>query len=46
MTTKIHIIHVGNMINKGAQALISTDIFVLKEIVNGDLSISVSTSAR
>lgn len=44
MTTKIHIIHVGNMNNKGTQALLSSDVFVLKEIVKDDNSISVSTT--
>jgi polysaccharide pyruvyl transferase WcaK-like protein len=44
LTTKIHIIHVGNMNNKGTQALLSSDVFILKETIKGDTSIAVSTT--
>lgn len=44
MTTRIHIIHAGNMNNKGTQALLSSDVLVLREIVKNELSISVSTT--
>ena len=40
---RIHVIHVGNMNNKGTQALIGSDIHVIKEIVPSP-SISVSTT--
>jgi colanic acid/amylovoran biosynthesis protein len=40
---KVHIIHVGNMNNKGTQALLTSDVLVLDETVNG-ASISVSTT--
>lgn len=41
---KVHIIHVGNMANKGTQALLKSDIYVLRNIVNGDVAFSVSTT--
>jgi len=44
LVTKIHIIHVGNMNNKGTQALLSSDVSTLREIINDDVSISVSTT--
>ncbi len=40
---RIHVIHVGNMNNKGTQALIGSDVHVIKEIVPY-ASISVSTT--
>jgi polysaccharide pyruvyl transferase WcaK-like protein len=40
---KAHIIHVGNMNNKGTQALINSDVSVLREAIE-DISISVSTT--
>lgn len=40
---KVHIIHVGNMANKGTQALLISDVSVIREIVGNDVSISVST---
>ena len=40
---KIHIIHVGNMANKGTQLLLISDVSVIREIVGDDVSISVST---
>ena len=43
MTLKAHIIHVGNMNNKGTQALFSSDVSVIREIAS-DASISVSTT--
>ena len=41
---KVHIIHVGNMANKGTQALLKTDISLIKDIVKGKVSFSVSTT--
>lgn len=41
---KVHIIHVGNMNNKGTQALIKSDVSILRNIVNGDVAFSVSTT--
>lgn len=43
MFTKVHIIHVGNMANKGTQALLKSDIYLFKEIKN-DVEFSVSTT--
>jgi len=40
---KAHIIHVGNMNNKGTQALICSDVSVLRQAFKG-ISISVSTT--
>jgi len=42
-TVKIHIIHVGDMTNKGTEALLRSDISAIKDIV-GDVSVSVSTT--
>jgi polysaccharide pyruvyl transferase WcaK-like protein len=39
---KTHFIHVGNMNNKGTQALFSSDVAIIKEI-SPDASVSVST---
>jgi colanic acid/amylovoran biosynthesis protein len=41
---KVMIIHVGNMNNKGTQALLKSDIAVMKEIFNGRVNFSVSTT--
>jgi polysaccharide pyruvyl transferase WcaK-like protein len=41
--SKIHIIHVGPMTNKGTQALMKSDDIAVREIV-GDVSLSVSTA--
>ena len=41
---KIHMIHVGNMKNKGTQALFSADVKTINELVDGDVSISVTTT--
>lgn len=40
----MHIIHVGNMANKGTQALLTSDIAVLRDIVNREIHFSVSTT--
>ena len=42
--SKIHIIHVGHMSNKGTQALLKSDDSALREIVDGEVSLSVSTT--
>ena len=42
--TKIHIIHAGTMDNKGTQALLLSDIALIREIYNYEVQISVSTS--
>jgi len=44
LATRILIIHVGNMNNKGTQALISSDVSTLREIIDDDVTISVSTT--
>lgn len=41
---RIHIVHVGNMANKGTQALLKSDVSVIREILNDEVSISVSTA--
>lgn len=41
---KVHIIHVGNMNNKGTQALFKSDVYAINDIVKGDVFISVSTT--
>ena len=40
----MHIVHVGNMANKGTQALLKSDIYVLRDVFNGNVTISVSTT--
>jgi polysaccharide pyruvyl transferase WcaK-like protein len=40
---KVHIIHVGNMANKGTQGLLKSDVFVIKDILKRNVVISVST---
>ena len=42
--TKIHIIHVGHMSNKGTQALLKSDDRAIRDIVDGEVSLSVSTT--
>lgn len=41
---RAHIIHVGNMNNKGTQALFISDVSVIRSIVSREVSISVSTT--
>ncbi|MFX1411671.1 MAG: polysaccharide pyruvyl transferase family protein [Promethearchaeota archaeon] len=41
---KIQIIHVGNMANKGTEALLKSDICVLQSLTNGQAAFSVSTT--
>lgn len=43
-TFQVHIIHVGNMSNKGTQALLKSDISAIKDIALGDVTFSVSTT--
>jgi hypothetical protein len=40
---KVHLMHVGNLNNKGTQALLASDFFVINKIVEG-ASVSVSTT--
>jgi len=40
----VHIIHVGNMANKGTQALLKCDVNVLRRVFGEDTQISVSTT--
>lgn len=44
LVVKICIIHVGNMINKGTQALLESDFYILRDIFKGNVSLSVSTT--
>ena len=41
---QIHFIHVGNMNNKGTQALFCSDVCVVKNIPGSDIFTSVSTT--
>ena len=41
---RVHIIHVGNMVNKGTQALLKSDVSILREILGEDIILSVSTT--
>ncbi len=41
---KVHIIHVGNMANKGTQALLCSDVAIIRSIAGDDVAISVSTT--
>jgi len=41
---KIHIIHVGNMNNKGTQALFKSDVYAINDTVKNEVFISVSTT--
>ncbi|MBN2259200.1 MAG: polysaccharide pyruvyl transferase family protein [Clostridiales bacterium] len=44
MNPKVHVIHVGTMDNRGSQALILSDISIIREITGGDVDLSVSTN--
>jgi len=44
LTSKVIITHVGNMNNKGTQALLCSDVSCIKELLKNDVSISVSTT--
>jgi polysaccharide pyruvyl transferase WcaK-like protein len=41
---RVHITHVGNMANKGTQALLKSDVSLIREILGDDVVISVSTA--
>lgn len=41
--SKILIIHVGDMDNKGSEVLLRSDLSVIREVLKGDVSLSVST---
>ena len=41
--SRILIIHVGDMDNKGSEVLLRSDVSVIKEVMKGDVSLSVST---
>ena len=43
-TLKVHFVHVGNMNNKGTQALFKSDFNTIKEITNKETFVSVSTT--
>ncbi|MCK4498399.1 polysaccharide pyruvyl transferase family protein, partial [Candidatus Bathyarchaeota archaeon] len=43
MTTRLHIVHVANMKNKGTQALLKCDVIAIREIIQ-DTYLSVSTT--
>lgn len=40
----MHIVHVGNMRNKGTQSLLMSDIIVIREILKDDVTFSVATT--
>jgi len=40
----VHIIHVGNMANKGTQALLKSDMSVIGDVFKGNVTFSVSTT--
>ena len=42
-TRQSHVIHVGDMTNKGTEALIRTDVDILKELLGGGI-VNVSTT--
>lgn len=44
MLFKVHVIHVGNMNNKGTQALLESDVSVIRSVVKTGVVISVSTT--
>jgi len=44
VSPRVHVIHVGSMNNKGSQALLKSDIAVMKEIFCDDVHFSVSTT--
>ena len=41
---KVHLVHVGNMSNKGSQALLKSDVSIIEEVLGASVSISVSTN--
>lgn len=41
---RVHIVHVGNMANKGTQALLKSDVSVIRQIFNNEVVISLSTA--
>lgn len=41
---RVHIIHVGNMANKGTQALLNSDVSLIRDVVGPNVEISVSTT--
>jgi len=43
-SVKVHVIHVGNMSNKGTQGLLKSDLSLMKEVFKDGFSFSVSTS--
>ena len=40
----VHIVHVGNMANKGTQVLLKSDVTIIREIFHDNVKISVSTA--
>jgi hypothetical protein len=42
--SRLHIIHVGHMSNKGTQALLKSDDAAIREIIDGEVFLSVSTT--
>ena len=44
MNPVVHIVHVGPMNNIGTKALLSSDVAIIREITDGKVAISVSTS--
>ncbi len=42
--SNVHIIHVGNMNNKGTQALFKSDVHTIRNTIKGDVFITVSTT--
>ncbi len=44
MSRKVHIVHVGSMANRGTQALLSSDVSVIRSILGFETEISVSTT--
>ena len=44
MPSKVFIIHVGNMKNKGTQALLLSDVFLVRNTLGYDTTFSISTS--
>ena len=41
---KVHFIHIGHMANKGTQGIFKSDVTIIKELIDSNLSISVSTT--
>ncbi len=44
VSAKVHIIHVGNMANKGTEALLKSDVTLIRGIAGKSVSVSVSTT--